>query len=410
MRVALVVVAVIAAAAALRTAAIVVIPVVLAVWLALLLYPFHRLLKRVMPCWIAAVLSVASLFIALLLFGLWGWYAVDSAVDHTQANLADYRSSYHEVRTWLESNGVPDSWLPDWTDGEGGPDADATIGAETARADDETRTASGEGAETRTSTGRVYVDPAWASPNHEGFLADRREELVVWLSGGLRSTLAIGAAGLLVVAFCFLALLEFHRWRDWSHRIMGRGATEHVHALSKDCSSIIRRYFVAKFITGLVSGVATGLFLWLMGVPLPIVWGTFTFLMNFIPNIGALISGLPPTLLALLELGLWQAAVVVAGLIVIETFVGNVLDPLIQGDALDLSPFVVLASLLFWGWLWGIVGAILAPTLTASLYALYKRIYDGPRDGPDDDDGDARARPASDAPSSPPGNRSVPSG
>ena len=56
-----------------------------------------------------------------------------------------------------------------------------------------------------------------------------------------------------------------------------------------------------------------------------------------------------------------------AGIFVIEQTVGNFIDPRLMGRQIVLSPLVILASLLFWGWLWGVAGAFLATPLTLSL-------------------------------------------
>jgi predicted PurR-regulated permease PerM len=111
-----------------------------------------------------------------------------------------------------------------------------------------------------------------------------------------------------------------------------------------------------------------------MDVPMPLVWGMFTLIMNFIPNIGAFIAGVPPTILALIELGLTEALIVAAGLIVIESLAGNLLTPLLSGHTLKISPFLVLASLLVWSFMFGLLGAFLAPVLTAMLLTLVRRL------------------------------------
>jgi len=178
----------------------------------------------------------------------------------------------------------------------------------------------------------------------------------------------------LTILFLVLLLVELPDWRRWSSRAMGPAGAELVETIARVNGRLVRRYFFAKLITGAVSGTATAVFLWAMGVPMPLVWGLLALLMNFIPNVGAVISAVPPTLLALFELGIAEGLIVAGGLLVIESLVGNLLDPLIQGDALDLSPFVVVLSLLFWGWLWGIVGAVMAPTLTAAIVSVWKQV------------------------------------
>ena len=52
--------------------------------------------------------------------------------------------------------------------------------------------------------------------------------------------------------------------------------------------------------------------------------------------------------------------VVLIGMTAINFTLGNIIEPKIEGDNLDLSPFIILVSLLFWGWMWGFVGMILS--------------------------------------------------
>ncbi len=52
---------------------------------------------------------------------------------------------------------------------------------------------------------------------------------------------------------------------------------------------------------------------------------------------------------------------------VIQTIMGNFVDPRVQGKSLQLSPFIALVSIVFWGWVWGIPGAILGVPMTISI-------------------------------------------
>lgn len=198
---------------------------------------------------------------------------------------------------------------------------------------------------------------------------DLRRGIAMLVTGGLRSAAGIAAALLLTVFLAFLALLEGERWAAWTREHLSRGLYEALDEFTAEVSSQTRWYFLGKTIGGLVSGGATWLWLLAMDVPMALMWGVFTFFMNYIPNVGALISGVPPTLLAIVELGWGGGLIVGGGLFVIETLVGNLVDPFVQGSMMELSMFVVLASLIFWGWLWGIAGAVMAPVLTAVLIA-----------------------------------------
>jgi AI-2 transport protein TqsA len=112
-----------------------------------------------------------------------------------------------------------------------------------------------------------------------------------------------------------------------------------------------------------------------MGVPMALIWGVLTLFMNYVPNIGALLSGGPPIVLAIVELGWTKGLSIAAGLVVIETVVGNLVDPFLQGNMLKISVYVTLASLVFWGWLWGAAGAVMAPLLTVTIVTAVGRVH-----------------------------------
>lgn len=102
----------------------------------------------------------------------------------------------------------------------------------------------------------------------------------------------------------------------------------------------------------------------LLGVPNALLWAALAFLLNYIPNIGFIVSVIPPTVATLLLHGPLAAVGVLVAFVVINTFIDEVVYPRMIGTQLDLAPFWTLLSLVFWGWLLGIAGAILAVPLT----------------------------------------------
>ena len=90
------------------------------------------------------------------------------------------------------------------------------------------------------------------------------------------------------------------------------------------------------------------------------------FLLNYLPNIGSIIAGIPPTVLAFVQLGFGWGLLAAGGLIVLEQIMGNFLDPRLQGRYLERL-LVVLLSVLLWGWIWGVPGALIAVPLTVTL-------------------------------------------
>lgn len=134
----------------------------------------------------------------------------------------------------------------------------------------------------------------------------------------------------------------------------------------------MRSYIVINTAFGLAAAVLNTMLLWAVGVDFAILWGVMSFLLSFLPNIGFVLALLPPTLLALLQLGLWRAVIVAIGFIAINTVADNVLKPRFVGESLDLSAVVVVMSLVFWGWLLGPVGALLAVPLSLAVKYLFE--------------------------------------
>jgi AI-2 transport protein TqsA len=130
----------------------------------------------------------------------------------------------------------------------------------------------------------------------------------------------------------------------------------------------IRRYLILKFLLSAATGTIVGIILSLFGLELALVFGVLAFFLNFIPSIGSIVATLLPLPVAIVQ---YETAGPVLGIfvltLIVQFAIGNVLDPKLMGDRLDLSPVTILAALVFWGLLWGIVGMLLAAPLTAIL-------------------------------------------
>ena len=94
-------------------------------------------------------------------------------------------------------------------------------------------------------------------------------------------------------------------------------------------------------------------------------WAFLIFILNYIPTIGYLIATLFPALISLLQFGTFiNPMIVLVAIGSIQFLVGNVIEPKLMGNSLNVSPLVVLISLAFWGTIWGVTGMILSVTIT----------------------------------------------
>ncbi len=129
----------------------------------------------------------------------------------------------------------------------------------------------------------------------------------------------------------------------------------------------MKRYMVLKTIINLVAGILIAIWMQILGVQFPVLWGFLAFLLHYIPNIGAVISAIPAALLAFVQFGIGSAMLVIAGNILVGFIIGNVIEPRLMGRKFGLSTLVVFLSLIFWGSLLGFIGAILSIPLTMTL-------------------------------------------
>ncbi|MGY1665835.1 AI-2E family transporter [Geodermatophilus sp. SYSU D00696] len=131
-----------------------------------------------------------------------------------------------------------------------------------------------------------------------------------------------------------------------------------------------RSYLVVSTVFGLVVAVVDTVALFLLGIPLPILWGLLSWITNYVPNIGFVIGLVPPALLALLVDGPGLALVVVVVYSVANFVIQSIIQPAVVGDAVGLSVTVTFLSLVAWTWILGPLGALLALPLTLLVKAV----------------------------------------
>jgi AI-2 transport protein TqsA len=129
----------------------------------------------------------------------------------------------------------------------------------------------------------------------------------------------------------------------------------------------VRQYLVLTAATGLGFSILVYLLMRAVGTDLALVWAVLAFVLNFVPNVGIVLSLVPPVILTLLEYGWQRALVILAGYLVLNFIVDNVVKPRIMQSGLDVPPLLGLLSLLVWGYLLGAPGALLAVPLTIAI-------------------------------------------
>jgi predicted PurR-regulated permease PerM len=141
-----------------------------------------------------------------------------------------------------------------------------------------------------------------------------------------------------------------------------------VQGILKRVDRDIQTYFGVKTAVSLLTAVLSYAVMKYIALDFAAFWALLVFILNFIPTIGSIFATILPGLLAVVQFEEWGPVVIlVVGITIIQQVLGNLVEPNLMGITLNLSPLVVVMSLILWGMLWGVVGMFLCVPITVIL-------------------------------------------
>ncbi|MCJ2020055.1 AI-2E family transporter, partial [Methylobacterium sp. E-065] len=328
------------------------IPLVLAVLLSFVLGPVVNLLRK------AKLGRVPSVIVAVLLaLGVVGGIGalIGTQVAGLAGNLPQYQATVQR-----KVSGLQQGWL-----GE----ANRVLQKFNHQVHDVTQKADAAG--TTAATG-----PAGETPKAQLVRVEEPEPSPLALAQKVLGPIVspLTDVGIVLVVVVFL-LLQREDLRNRMIRLFGSSDLHRTTVAMDDAAGRLGTYFLAQLGMNAAFGVIVGVGLWLIGVPNPLLWGVFSAIMRFVPYIGAVASGILPVALAAAVDPGWSMVIATAALFLIaEPIFGQVIEPLLYGHSTGLSPFAVIVSTLFWGFLWGPIGLILATPFTVCLVVLGRHV------------------------------------
>jgi predicted PurR-regulated permease PerM len=183
------------------------------------------------------------------------------------------------------------------------------------------------------------------------------------------STLS-GLGGVLTNAFLILLtvtfiLLEASSFPTKLRAILG-SSNSSMASVEKVINNV-QRYMARKTLISLGTGIVIAVWLAIVGVDYPLLWGLLAFVLNYVPNIGSIIAAIPAVLLALVQLGVKSALLAALAFVVVNIAFGYLIEPRYMGRGMGLSTLIVFLSLVFWGWVLGPIGMLLSVPLTMTV-------------------------------------------
>ena len=141
----------------------------------------------------------------------------------------------------------------------------------------------------------------------------------------------------------------------------------------------VEQYLWVQTVTGLIIAIASWIAMIAVGLDNAVFWAFLIFIASYIPVIGGAVGILAPPVFALIQFeSFWPAIILLGVLQAIQFVVGNIILPRMQGDSLNMDPIVVLLSLALWGLIWGMTGMFLSTPLTVMAMVILAQ-FDGTR-------------------------------
>ncbi len=300
--------AVVVILAGMKAAAPIIVPVLLAAFIGIITTPFFITLRR---RGIPTMPALAAIAVVLVLLGIVGVAALTQSLTDLSASLPGYleglQTRMNQGLDWLASKGM-----------------DEPAGA---------------------------LSDALTTKNIMNVAGDTISSV----------STVLGSAFLIVVIVVF-GLLEAALLPARVRALPGM--TEPTWQRLEQVVDNVRRYVGLKTLVALLNGFLIWLLLTIFGVKYALLLGILAFMFDYVPNFGAILAAVPGVLLALAQYGVARAAMVLVGYVVISAAVGSFLEPRVMGMRFNLSPVVVILSLIFWGWVLGPVGMLLSVPLT----------------------------------------------
>jgi AI-2 transport protein TqsA len=196
------------------------------------------------------------------------------------------------------------------------------------------------------------------------------------ITGALGSVTSILGDGFLILLYVLFLLIEESIFPEKLNALYkSQDKYDKTQSLFQKMDKNISRYLSLKTFVSLLTGLLSYFAFLIFGLDGAIFWALLIFVLNYIPTIGSLIATIFPAVFAILqfaELGPFVYVLIVVG--IIQVVIGNIVEPKIMGNSLNISSLVVLLSLTIWGAIWGIAGMILSVPITVMMIIVFEDI------------------------------------
>ncbi len=215
--------------------------------------------------------------------------------------------------------------------------------------------------------------PSWFDKSQ--LLSPGRFSITQFLTGTMGTFFDVMVKLFLTLIFLMFIVAGANKLEARIRNVLTETRNKQTLFLMHSISEQMKKYFLHKTLISLGTASTSMLFVWIFKIDFIVITGVLIFILNYIPNIGSIVASFFPILICFLQYGFsWQLIAISSMMVIIQTVFGNIIEPNVMGERLNLSPIVVLISLIFWGWVWGTTGMILAIPITSAINIILKQI------------------------------------
>jgi predicted PurR-regulated permease PerM len=179
----------------------------------------------------------------------------------------------------------------------------------------------------------------------------------------------------LVIIFVVYLLVGKTNLYSKIERAFSKEKSKTVIKVFDNITSQTQTYLNTKSLVSLITAILSLIIFKVFGLDFAIIWAFLIFVFNFVPNFGSFIASVLPITIALIQFdSMWSVLWLGILIMGIQFAIGNILEPRLMGHSLNLSPLMVILSLIFWGWIWGIAGMLLAVPILGTITIIFENI------------------------------------
>lgn len=177
--------------------------------------------------------------------------------------------------------------------------------------------------------------------------------------------------GMVLVYMIFMFVEQSTFNKKFSAMFPGKRQSRKFRYILDSIDTNMKKYLFVKTAISAITGIASFIWLQLIGVEFAGVWAFIVFITSYIPTIGAIIACTLPILYSLVSAPTLQQPILTAtGLIALQILFGNIIEPKLTGKTLNLSTLAILINLVVWGMIWGIAGMFFSVPLLVGIYII----------------------------------------